>query len=98
MKNLESNRIEYKRELGKGDKLEKAVVSFLNYNGGGEILIGVADDGTVCGAADSDVDQRKIADKLTNNIRSKILGLFDVAAEKMDGKSIAQSVHQCCGS
>ena len=60
MTNLESNRIEYKLELDKGDKLEKAVVSFLNYNGGGEILIGVEDDGTVCGISDSDGDQRKI--------------------------------------
>ena len=86
MANLESNRMEYKRELDKGDKLEKAVVSFLNYNGGGEILIGVADDGTVCGVADPDGDQRKIADRLANNIRPKVLGLFDVVAEKMDGK------------
>ena len=49
MANLESNRIDYKRELGRSDKLEKAVVSLLNYNGGGEILVGVADDGTVYG-------------------------------------------------
>jgi len=37
-------RIEYKRELN--DRFERAVVSFLNYSGGGEILIGVDDDGT----------------------------------------------------
>lgn len=90
--NLESNRLEYKCELDKGDKLEKAVVSFLNYNGGGEILVGVADEGTVCGVADSDGDQRKIADRLANNIRPKILGLFDVIAEKMNGKDIIRIV------
>lgn len=92
MANLESNRIEYKRELDKGDKLEKAVVSFLNYNGGGEIFVGVADDGTVCGVSDSDGDQRKIADRLANNIRPKILGLFDVIAEKKDDKDIIRIV------
>jgi predicted HTH transcriptional regulator len=85
--NLESNRIEYKLELDKGDKLEKAVVSFLNYNGGGEILVGAADDGMVYGVSDSDGDQRKIADRLANNIRPKILGLFDVVAEKMNDKN-----------
>jgi predicted HTH transcriptional regulator len=90
--NLESNRIEYKRELDKGSKLEKSVVSFLNYNGGGEILIGVADDGTVCGVSDSDGDQRKIAERLANNIRPKILGLFDVVAEKMDGRNIIRII------
>lgn len=29
MTNMETNRVEYKRELDKGDKLEKAVVSLL---------------------------------------------------------------------
>jgi predicted HTH transcriptional regulator len=55
--NLESNRVEHKRELDKSDKLEKAVVSFLNYNGGGEILVGIADDGTVYGISDPDGDE-----------------------------------------
>ena len=85
---MESNRLEYKRELDKSDKLEKAVVSFLNYSGGGEILVGVADDGTVYGVSDSDGDQRKIADRLANNIRPKILGLFDIVIEKTGGKNI----------
>ena len=90
--NLESNRVEYKRELDKSDKLEKAVVSLLNYNGGGEIFVGVADDGTVYGLSDPDGDQRKIADRLANNIRPKILGLFDIVAKKMNGKSIISIV------
>ena len=92
MTNLESNRMEYKRELAKNDRLEKDVVSFLNYNGGGEILVGVADDGTVYGVSDPDGDQRKIADRLANNIRPKILGLFDVVAEKMDDKDIIRII------
>ncbi|WP_201765768.1 AlbA family DNA-binding domain-containing protein [Treponema primitia] len=79
--NMESNRLEYKREADKGDKLEKAVVAFLNYNGGGEILIGVDDNGSIVGVTNSDAEQRKITDRLGNNIRPKILGLFDVVAE-----------------
>ena len=89
---IESNRIEYKREIDKGDKLEKALVSFLNYNGGGEIYIGIADDGSVFGISDADGDQRKIADRLGNNIRPKILGLFDVIVEKAEGKNIIRIV------
>jgi predicted HTH transcriptional regulator len=84
--------LEYKRELDSGDKLEKAVVSFLNYNGGGEILVGVDDDGTVVGVSDPDGDQRKIADRLGNNIRPKSLGLFDVVVDKMDGRDIIRIV------
>ena len=92
MLGAETNRIEYKREIDTGDKLEKAVIAFLNYNGGGEILIGVADDGSVTGVTDSDGDQRKIVDRLGNNIRPKILGLFDVVAEKLEGKNIIRIV------
>jgi predicted HTH transcriptional regulator len=92
MLNAESNRLEYKREVDKGDKLEKAAVAFLNYNGGGEILVGVAEDGTVIGLSDIDGDQRKIADRLGNNIRPKILGLFDVVADKLEGKNIIRIV------
>ena len=92
MVEAESNRIEYKRELDKSDKLEKAVVSFLNYNGGGEIFVGIADDGSVVGITDTDSDQRKIADRLGNNIRPKILGLFDVVAEKIEGKNIIRII------
>lgn len=89
---IESNRIEFKREIDKGDKLEKAVVSFLNYNGGGEIYIGVTDDGGVFGVSDVDGDQRKIADRLGNNIRPKTLGLFDVVTEKADGENIIRII------
>jgi ATP-dependent DNA helicase RecG len=45
MKNIsENNRIEYKARLT--EHLEKEVVSFLNYIGGGIIYIGIADDGS----------------------------------------------------
>jgi predicted HTH transcriptional regulator len=71
---MESNRLEYKRQVDKGDKLEKAVVAFLNYNGGSEILIGVDDDSLVVGIANSDTEQRKITDRIDNNIRPKIFG------------------------
>jgi predicted HTH transcriptional regulator len=40
---IESNRIEYKRELS--DSLEKEVVAFLNYAEGGIIYIGVDKSG-----------------------------------------------------
>ena len=44
---LENNRVELKRELN--DRLERTVVSFMNYPGGGEIIIGVDDTGkAVC--------------------------------------------------
>jgi ATP-dependent DNA helicase RecG len=49
---IESNRVEFKKGLN--DSLEKEVVGFLNYSEGGEIYIGIADDGVVSGVQDSD--------------------------------------------
>jgi hypothetical protein len=39
LKMQENNRIEFKRKLN--DRFERTVVSFLNYAGGGEMIIGV---------------------------------------------------------
>jgi len=89
----ESNRIEFKRELN--DRFERAVVSFLNYAGGGEILVGVDDDGTVCGVKDADTVQRQIVDRIRNNIRPQTLGLFDVVYAEMDGKNIIRVIVSC---
>ena len=81
----ENNRIEYKEKLT--DNLEKYVVGFVNSKGG-EIYIGIRDDGSVAGVHNPDEIQLKIKDKLINNIRPSILGLFDIVAEKRDGKTI----------
>lgn len=79
----ESNRLEFKStlrtnlETGETDKrMEKAVlktiVAFLNSDGG-DLLIGVADDGSICGAdLDSFENKDKMGLHLTNLISSKI--------------------------
>jgi len=89
----ETNRVEFKRELN--DRFERAVVSFLNYTGGGEILIGIDDDGKVIGVDDPDEVQRKAVDIIRNNIRPQTLGLFDVVLEKMDNKEIVRVIVSC---
>ena len=90
MPNAETNRIEYKRELN--DKLERTVVSFLNYPGGGELIIGVDDNGMPVGLENVDGDQCKIIDRIRNNIRPTVLGLFDVIPEKLDNMDIIRIV------
>jgi hypothetical protein len=62
----ESNRIEYKQQLTDG--LEKEVIAFLNYNGGGVIYIGIDANNIVVGVIDSDILQLKIKDRLKHNI------------------------------
>ena len=89
----ENNRIEFKRELN--DRLERTVVSFLNYAGGGEIIIGMDDNGNAVDVADTDATQLKIVDRIRNNIRPQTLGLFEVIQEKIDDKNVIRIIVSC---
>jgi len=86
----ETNRTEYKRKLS--DNLEREVVAFLNYHEGGQIYIGIDKTGSVFGVEDIDGTQLKIVDKIKNNIATSTLGLFDVIAQKFEGKNIIKIV------
>jgi predicted HTH transcriptional regulator len=81
----ETNRIEYKEKLT--SDLELEAVAFLNSEGG-DIFLGIRKDGSVAGVSNPDDIQLKIADRLRNNIRPNILGLFDIFVEKRNGKDI----------
>jgi predicted HTH transcriptional regulator len=81
----ESNRIEFKEKLT--PELEKEVVAFLNTEGG-DIFIGLKDDGTVVGVNDTDDIILKISSRLKDNIRPNILGLFDIYTKKIDEKNV----------
>jgi len=89
----ENNRTEYKRELN--DRFERAVVSFLNYVGGGEIVLGIDNSGNVTGISNTDTTQLKIVDRIRNNIRPQTLGLFDVIQDKSDDKDIIRVIVSC---
>jgi len=83
---IESNRIEFKRELP--DTLEKEVVAFLNYKEGGFIYIGIDDKtGEVVELIDIDKLQLQIKDRIKNNIMPSTMGLFDIGIEEFKGKS-----------
>jgi predicted HTH transcriptional regulator len=83
--NLETNRIEYKEKLN--DSLEKEAVAFLNSKGG-DIYVGVKDDGTTVGVPNPNDVQLKIKDRLKDNIRPSIMGLFDVFTKNIHGKTV----------
>jgi predicted HTH transcriptional regulator len=89
----ENNRIEFKSELS--DRFERAVVGFLNYPGGGEIIIGVDDNGNAVGVEDCDAQQLMIVDRIRNNIRPQVLGLFDVVQDQIDGKDVIRVIVSC---
>jgi len=87
---MESRFQEYKRELT--DNLEREVVAFLNTREGGEILIGINDDGSIQGLADTDKDQLTLKDRLKNNIQPSIMGLFEIIHEEVESKHIIRLV------
>ena len=68
------------------------MVGFLNTREGGLIYIGVADDGQVVGIDEINAVQRKIIDRIKNNIMPSVMGLFDVLTETVDDRQIIQIV------
>lgn len=86
----EDHRTEYKIRLT--DQLEKEVVGFLNAREGGVIYLGISDDGQIAGVDDIDVVQRKVIDRIRNNIIPSSMGLFEVTTERHDERSIIKIV------
>ena len=82
----ESNITELKTSLN--DKLEREVVAFLNYREGGDIYIGVNDDGSPTVLNDVDGIMLAIGDRIRNNIQPSALGLYDIVREKYQGTTI----------
>ena len=83
---IENDKTEFKSILN--DKLERVVVSFLNSKTGGDIFIGVADNGSIVGVKDPDKVQLAISDRIKNNILPTCMGLFDVFSEDHHGRII----------
>jgi len=87
---VEDDKTELKSVLN--EKLEKEVVSFLNSKSGGDIYIGVADDGTVLGVDNANKIQLVISDRIKNNILPTCLGLFDIYTEEVETKTVVHVV------
>ena len=74
---IENSRVEFKTKLV--DDLEENIIGFLNSKDGGNIYIGVADNGKIIGLnGNIDLLQRKIKDRIISNIEPSVLGLFDI--------------------
>ena len=87
---IETNRIEFKRELTDDLDIEKEVIAFLNYKEGGYIYIGIDKEGHTVGVDAPDSCMLKLKDRIKNNISPSAMGLFDIATETKDGKSIVK--------
>ena len=82
---IENSRVEFKTKLV--DDLEENIIGFLNSKDGGNIYIGVADNGKIIGLnGNIDLLQRKIKDRIISNIEPFVLGLFDIEVLETDNK------------
>lgn len=90
IKMIEDKRNEFKIKLT--DDFEKEVIAFLNTDGG-NIFIGVDDNGNVSNnIGNTDILQRKIKDRIKDNIRPSTLGLFDVVVNEENEKKYIQVI------
>lgn len=76
---------EFKREYT--DEIKKTVIAFANTRGG-EVLIGVEDDGTVIGVADVDGTMLKVTNALRDSIKPDITMFLLCEKREMGGKDV----------
>ena len=81
----ESLTVEYKREYI--DDIKKTIIAFANTDGG-ELLIGVDDDGTVLGVDDPDDVMLKVTNSARDTIKPDVTTFMRVEPRTIQGKSI----------
>jgi len=80
---MENTTTEYKRELNAD--FEKEVCAFINTIGG-QIFIGVEDNGDIYGVDNADKVSLAAQDRIKNNIFPSVVGLFGSEIKEKDGK------------
>ena len=68
----EGKTLEYKRDLSSPDGPLKSIIAFAN-TGGGRLVVGVADDGTVLGVDDPLAAEERLASLIADSIRPQIV-------------------------
>lgn len=76
---------EFKREYT--DEIKKTVIAFANTRGG-EVLIGVEDDGTVLGVADVDGTMLKATNALRDSIKPDVTMFLLCEKREIGGKDV----------
>jgi len=73
----ESKTLEYKLDLSSPDRVLKSIIAFAN-SAGGELLIGVADDGEVVGVGDPLTEQDRLANLVADSIRPQLAPIIEL--------------------
>lgn len=89
MNAVENQNMEFKRNYV--PEIRKEVVAFVNSDGG-TILIGIEDDGIVCGLEDSDKVANQLSNALKDAIAPDIMPFVDIEKINMNGKQVVKVV------
>jgi ATP-dependent DNA helicase RecG len=81
----ESTNIEWKREYT--SDISKTVIAFANTSGG-ELYIGIADDGSAAGIADVDATMLQVSNSVRDSIKPDVTLFVDYRQDSIDGKTI----------
>lgn len=87
MELVENQNTEFKREYV--PELRKEVVAFANSDGG-KILVGIDDDGTICGIQNVDGVMLQISNSLKDAIAPDVMPFVEIQSRTLDGKTIAE--------
>lgn len=82
---IENENTELKQELTKD--IKKEIVAFAN-SGGGNIYIGIADDGTVIGIKDIDENIEALSGMIREGIKSDLTLYTKISMEKIEDKNV----------
>lgn len=85
MKYRESGNVELKREINADFK--KEVVAFANSDGG-EIYVGVEDDGNACGVKNPQEDMERLSSMIRDGIRPDLTGYTAMECFEQEGRTI----------
>lgn len=83
--NMENITTEFKREYT--DDIKKTIIAFANTQGG-ELLIGIVDDGTVVGVSDTDETQLRVINAVRDSVKPDVTGFMSYEVREVEGKRI----------
>ena len=85
----ENQIVEFKSQWGDGQTIKKTLVAFANTNGG-DLYIGINDDGTVCGLDDVHDIEERLCSTMRDNIFPSIGSIVTMTRLMVDGKTVLQ--------
>jgi ATP-dependent DNA helicase RecG len=87
IRNGENSGVEFKRDVIENHKLAKELVAFANL-AGGMVLLGVDDDGSICGITRHDLEEW-VMNVCRDKIRPALIPFYEVARNLVPGKDVA---------